>query len=95
MTFLSKVVKILLCGQITTFLERNNLILKKQSAYRRVPSTETAVLKLISDFSSTDKSEVSLVGLIDLSTTFDTVDHSVLMNRLQTAVGIQGTMLSG
>ena len=38
------------CRQITTSLERNDLILKKQSANRRSYSTETAVLKLVSDF---------------------------------------------
>ena len=43
-----------------------------------------AVLKLISDFySAADKGEVSLLGLLDLLAAFDTVDHSILINRLQ------------
>ena len=52
----------LVCRQLTTFLERTNIIPKEQTAYRRGHSTETAVLKLISDFySAADKGEVSLL----------------------------------
>ena len=95
LTFISNIVERLVCRQITTFLERNKLIPKEQSAYARGHSTETAVLKLISDFySATDKGEVSLLGLLDLSAAFDTVDHSILINRLQNAYGIQGSALS-
>ena len=82
LTFMSKIVKRLVCCQITTFLEWNNFIPKEQSAYRRGQSMETAVLKLISDFySAADKCEVSLLGLLDLSAAFDTVDHSILCQQ--------------
>ena len=92
---MSTIVERLVCREITTFLERNNLIPEKQSAYRRSHSTEKAALKLISDFYSTaDKGEVSLLGLLDLSAAFDTVDHSILVNRLQNIFDIQGTVLS-
>ena len=54
-----------------------------------------AVLKLISDFySAADKGKVSLLGLLDLLAVFDTVNHSILINHLHYAFGIQGTVLS-
>ena len=82
---MSNILGRLVCRQITTFLERNNLIPKEQSAYLRAHSTETAVLKLKSDFYfAADKEEVSLPRLRDLSAVgFDMVGHSVLINRLQ------------
>ena len=41
-----------------------------------------------------DRGEVTLVGVLDLSTAFDRVDHDMLLDRLRVAFGIQGTALS-
>ena len=46
---MSKVVERLVCQQLLHFLEKHNLLPKCQSAYRRYHSTETAVMKIISD----------------------------------------------
>ena len=57
------------------YVELNQLLPKHRSAYQKFHSTETAVLKLVSD----DRHEVTLLGLLDLSAAFDTVDHDILL----------------
>ena len=41
-----------------------------------------------------DAGEVTLLGLLDMSAAFDTVDHSILVNRLETSFGFSGSVLS-
>ena len=97
LTFVSKVVERLVARQLTDYLQENQLLPTYQSAYRRGHSTETALLKVISDiFDAADAnpSRVTLLGMLDLSAAFDTVDHETLLARLQTSYGICGPALS-
>ena len=95
LTFMSKVIERLVCRQLTAFLNENNLLPRNQSAYRPRHSTETAVLKVVSDLlAASERGQVSLLALLDLSAAFDTVDHSILLDRLQSAFGINGTVLN-
>ena len=66
-----------------------------QSAYRKDHSTETAVLKVKNDLLlNMNNGHVTILVLLDLSTAFDTVDHNLLLQKLQSVIGIQGTALS-
>ena len=72
----------------------NNLMPRLQSAYRRHHSTETALLRVVSDIlRAVDSGKVALLSLLDLSAAFDTVDHSILLDRLHVAFGIGGAAL--
>ena len=95
LTFVSKVVERLVSERLVGFLQENNLMPVEQSAYRKHHSTETALLRVISDLlSSMDKQEVTLLGLLDLSAAFDCVDHDILLARLERTFGITGSALN-
>ena len=90
---LSKVLERLVSSacQLRFHLGTNNLMPSTQSAYRPHHSTETAILKLSSDIlNSLDRGNIGLMCFLDLSAAFDTVDHSVLSNRLRASFGLHG-----
>ena len=95
LTFTSKLVERQVSLQLTEFLERNNLLPKFQSGFRKRHSTETALLKVMSDILlAADQGHVTLLGLLDMSAAFDTVDHDILLFRLKSSFGVDGTVLS-
>ena len=95
LTFISKLVERLVNLQLTEFLEKSGLFPKLQSGFRARHSTETALLKVMSDImASTDKGNITLLGLLDMSAAFDTVDHHILLDRLEVSYGLKGHVLS-
>ena len=66
-----------------------------QSAYRKLHSTETALLQIQNDIlMAMDKGKVTALTLLDLSAAFDTIDHVILLDRLQKWFGISGMALN-
>ena len=65
-----------------------------QSGYRKYHSTETTLIKLFNDMCALDQGNNTALILLDLSSAFDTVDHLILLDRLQTRFGITGNVLS-
>ena len=95
LTFLSKVIERIVASQLTGYLQENKLFPDHQSAYRQGHSTETALLKIFSDIlDAADLGQVTLLGLLDLSAAFDTVDHDILLTRLQVSYGVKGSALA-
>ena len=65
-----------------------------QTAYRCGHSTETALLKVVSDMSDAmDSGKLTLLGMLDISAAFDTVDHDILIARLQASYGLSGSVI--
>ena len=92
--FISKILEKLVLSQLSSYLTSNNLHNPLQSAYRPGHSTETALLKVVNDLLlSLDNGNVSLLALLDLSAAFDTIDHSILLHRLEHDFGVSGTAL--
>jgi len=72
----------------------NNLLPDLQSAFRAHHSTETAVLKVMSDILlALDSGNLALLTLLDLSAAFDSVDYATLIQRLQESYGLRDVAL--
>ncbi len=60
--------------------------------FRMHHSTETALVKVINDpLMSSDEGLLSFLVLLDLSAALDTIDHQILIQRLDYLTGIKGT----
>jgi len=91
---LSKILERLVSSQLRCHLDTHDLFPRLQSGYRSGHSTETAVLKLSSDvLCAMDTGKVGLLCFLDLTCAFDTVDHHVLLTRLQSSFGFDGPVL--
>ena len=94
LTFLSKVLEKIVLKQLLVHLESNGLQNVFQSAYKKFHSTETALLKVFDDLiNGIDTGSIGFLNLLDLSAAFDTIDHGILLNRLQTSFGMGGTVI--
>ena len=66
-----------------------------QSGFSPVHSTKTALVKVLNDvLLASDSGYISVLMRLDLSAAFDTVDHLILLHRLENIVGICGQALS-
>jgi len=94
LVFMYKIAKKTVAEKLVSHLQKQDLLPRLQSAYRRHHPTETALLGVLSDiYAAADRQDVTLIGLLDLSAAFDCVDHDILVRRLQQSFGICSTEL--
>ena len=92
--FLSKILIKVVLHKLLSHLLENNLSNPFQSAYRAGHSTETVLLRIVNDILfALDNDNISVLPLLDLSAAFDTIDHQILLSRLNSVFGIQSTAL--
>ena len=96
LAYASKLVETVVAKQLQHYLFSNDLFPVLQSAYRPNHSTETALLKVTNDILlNMNDQRVTLPFLLDLSATFETVNHDTLLHRLQFTFGINGKSSPG
>ena len=84
----------MVASQVKRHMDLHGLMSKYQSAYRKKHSTETALLCIKSDIHmSLARGKPTALMLLDLSAAFDTVDHTILLDRLSTWFGLSGSVL--
>ena len=91
---ISKVVEKCVFNQLYAYFERQKLLYGSQYGYRKKHSTELACLELVDKvMHDLDRGETPICFFLDLSKAFDTLDHKILLHKLQ-YYGIQGISLA-
>ena len=91
---MAKILEELVLSQVSSYLNSHNLYNTCQSAYRPGHSTETALLKVVSDlFLSSNKGNISVPALLDFFFAFGTIDHPILVHRLHADFGFTDAVL--
>ena len=70
--------------RLCNHLSENQMFYSKEFGFQRGHSTEHAIMQLIDQISSNfEKNNFALGVFIDLSKVFDTVDHDILITKLE------------
>ena len=80
---LSKVFERAPTDQLVEYLENNNLLSKNQHAYRKRHSTKTCLVELINYiYKLLDLKRYIAIASLDLSKAFDSISHSLILQKL-------------
>jgi len=91
---ISKIIERLCLTRVLPHVAATGRFNSLQSAYRKHHSTETALLKIMDDlYRITDDSKSAVLIGLDLSAAFDTIEHDIMIKRMETMFGITGTAL--
>ena len=82
--FFPKILERVIYNRRYTYLADNKILFNKQFGFKAGHSTGYALLDLIDQVSDSLNDKSYFVGIfIDLSKAFDTVDHKILLKKLQ------------
>ena len=90
----SKVLEKIVQKQVLHYLHINNILTKEQSGFRPKHSTVSALLKVTDEWlKALDEGKYTGTIFVDLQKAFDTVDHEILLNKLE-QIGVTGSALA-
>lgn len=92
--FVAKVLERVVVGQLQDHFSVSRLLEPFQSGFRSGHSTETALLRVMNDLLIVaDSGACGILVLLDLSAAFDTICHTILLDRLHKWIGLSGMIL--
>ena len=91
---ISKIFEKVAYKQVYAYFIENDLLYDSQYGFRKLHSTELAALEITDRISTQlDQGKLPLAIYLDLSKAFDTIDHRILLDKLD-YYGIKGTSLT-
>ena len=80
----SKILEKLFCVRLDNFIDNCNILCENQYGFRSGRSTLLATIDLIENITDMLDSEKNTIGIvIDLKKAFDTIDHTLLLKKLE------------
>ena len=89
----SKLLEKLMYKRLIDFIDKNQILSKHQYGFRKNRSTELAIIELVDKIAKgIDQGKYTLGIFLDLSKAFDTINHKILIKKLE-HYGIRGICL--
>jgi hypothetical protein len=93
LTQISKIFEKIYYKRLINFLMRNNVIIANQFGFRENSNTSFAIIDMVENIiESLSDNKIPVGVFIDLQKAFDTIDHSILLDKLS-YYGIRGVAL--